>query len=48
MTNAKHVAEGDIVVVAKEGAVVPAGAEPESEGGQGIVVSKQAVGGASS
>ena len=45
VTNAKHVDEGDIVAVAKEGAIVPAGAEPESAGGDGVEVKKTAVGG---
>ena len=32
VTNAKHVDEGDIVVVALQGAVVPAGSDPEEDG----------------
>ena len=48
VTNAKHVAEGDLVVVACENAIVPAGSESEADGGQGIIVSKTSVGGQSS
>ena len=48
VTNAKHVEEGDIVAVAKEEAIVPAGAEPESDGGEGIEVKKTTVGGVQS
>ena len=44
MTNAKHIAEDDLVVVATQGAIVPAGEEPEPEG-QGIEVKKAVVGG---
>ena len=45
ITNAKYVAENDWVVVATEGAIVPAGAQSEEDGGQGIVVKPQSVGG---
>ena len=45
VTNAKHISEGNIVILALPGAIVPAGSESEADGGQGIVVSKQAVGG---
>ena len=48
VTNAKHVASGDIVVVAKIGAIVPVGAATEEDGGDGMVVKKVSVGGASS
>ena len=48
VTNAKHISEGDIVIVALEGALVPAGSEPEEDGGQGIKVGKTSVGGAMS
>ena len=48
VTNAKHVSEGQLVVLALPGAIVPAGSETEADGGQGIVVSKQAVGGVQS
>ena len=33
VTNAKHVAEGDVVAVATIDAIVPAGAESEAQGG---------------
>ena len=45
VTNAKHVAEGDIVVVAMIDAIVPAGADSEEDGGNGIVVKTATVGG---
>ena len=45
MTNAKHIAEGELVVVATPGAVVPAGAELEADGGQGFEVAPKPVGG---
>ena len=45
VTNAKHVAEGDLVVVACEDAMVPAGSQTEEDGGQGIKVAKTSVGG---
>ena len=45
VTNAKHIAEGDTVVVATIGAVVPAGADSEEEGGQGLLVKSAVVGG---
>ena len=45
VTNAKHISEGNIVILALPGAIVPAGSESEADGGQGIVVSKQAMGG---
>ena len=48
VTNAKHVAEGDMVVVACEGSIVPAGSETPENGGQGIIVSKCSVGGQAS
>ena len=48
VTNAKHIAEGDTVVVATIGAIVPAGADSEDEGGQGIVVKSAVVGSAKS
>ena len=48
VTNTKHVAQGDIVVVATIGAIVPAGADPEEEGGQGVVVKSATVGGSKS
>ena len=48
VTNAKHIAQNDIVVVATMGAIVPAGAEPEEDGGQGIVVKAAVVGGVKS
>ena len=48
VTNAKHIAEGDTVVVATIGAVVPAGTEPEEEGGQGVLVKSAVVGGTKS
>ena len=41
VTNAKHCAEGDMVVVACEGAIVPAGANLE----EGTMVKPQSVGG---
>ena len=45
VTNAKYVKEGDMVVVAMEGAVVPAGSLSQREGGHGLIVNKQSVGG---
>ena len=45
VTNAKYVAEDDWVVVATEGAIVPAGAQSEADGGQGIEVKPTSVGG---
>ena len=45
VTNAKHVAENELVVVASQGAIVPAGADPEEDGGQGTVVKQASVGG---
>lgn len=33
VTNAKHAAEGELVVVATQGAIVPAGAESVEDGG---------------
>lgn len=45
VTNAKYVKIGDIVAVAMEGAVVPAGSISEADGGNGIVIKKQSVGG---
>ena len=45
VTNAKHVDEDQMVVIACEGAIVPAGAESEADGGQGIEVKKASVGG---
>ena len=44
VTNAKHIAEGDRVVVATIDAIVPAGAQTEDEGGQGIILKKATVG----
>ena len=41
VTNAKHIAEGDMVVVATVGAIVPAGADPED--GEGVTVVKPTV-----
>mmetsp|Transcript_51908 Transcript_51908/g.126582 ORF Transcript_51908/g.126582 Transcript_51908/m.126582 type:complete len:156 (+) Transcript_51908:100-567(+) len=41
VTNAKHISEGEKVVVATEGAIVPAGADAET----GTVVAKANVGG---
>ena len=48
VTNAKHIATDDTVVVATIGAIVPAGAESEEDGGQGIVVNAAVVGGVKS
>ena len=48
VTNAKHVAIDDTVVVATIGAIVPAGSDPEEEGGQGVIVKSAAVGGTKS
>ena len=45
VTNAKHVAEGDLVVVALQGAIVPTGSEAEEDGGQGTTVKSASVGG---
>ena len=45
VTNAKHIAQDDTVVVATMGAIVPAGADSEDDGGQGIVVKAAVVGG---
>ena len=45
VTNAKHVSEGDLVVVACENAIVPAGSTTEEDGGQGVKVAKTSVGG---
>lgn len=48
VTNAKHVAKDDTVVVATIGAIVPAGSDSEEEGGQGVIVKSAAVGGTKS
>ena len=46
VTNAKYVAEGWLVVVARIGAVVPAGADADE--GDAVVVAKASVGGRAS
>ena len=48
VTNAKHVDQNDTVVVATIGAIVPAGADSEEDGGQGVIVKSAVVGGTKS
>ena len=45
VTNAKHIEEEDLVVVALEGAIVPAGAEYDENDDTVFIVKKKSVGG---